>query len=276
MSHQVNFNIPIQNSDNNIYTKYEVNMEEYQIKIESLISLLSELFTTENFEVDFQLAYSKCHEICLNRMAKELYNEVVKLFNKIVSSYKEQLLNISFPDNLSLFFEKITNNFEFYSKKISQISDMLSYMDRIRERSHLNDLSISNKSIQIFYQNIIFDDNIKVKIIQSFTKEFNEIKNGKKDKIDLFKRFFNMIIEKQYGTIFYSIDLIPIINQDTKNFFQKMNLDFTSKISNKLYKNSEDKKELYLSIKNYLTQINEELIIHDEYFKLIEERDSLM
>ena len=68
---------------------------------------------------------------------------------------------------------------------------MLSYMDRIRERSHLNDLSISNKAIQIFYQNIIFDDNIKVKIIQSFTKEFNEIKNGKKDKIDLFKRFFN-------------------------------------------------------------------------------------
>ena len=68
MSHQVNFNIPIQNSDNNIYTKYEVNMEEYQIKIESLISLLSELFTTENFEVDFQLAYSKCHEICLNRI----------------------------------------------------------------------------------------------------------------------------------------------------------------------------------------------------------------
>ena len=37
MSRQVNFNIPIQNSDNKIYTKYEVNMEEYQIKIESLI-----------------------------------------------------------------------------------------------------------------------------------------------------------------------------------------------------------------------------------------------
>ena len=56
---QVNFNIPLSNSENSIYTKYEVNMEEYQIKIESLISLLSELFTTENFEVDFQLAYSK-------------------------------------------------------------------------------------------------------------------------------------------------------------------------------------------------------------------------
>ena len=278
---QVNFNIPLSNSENSIYTKYEVNMEEYQIKIESLISLLSELFTTENFEVDFQLAYSKCHEICLNRMAKELYNEIVKLFTKIVSSYKEQLLKLPNPENSSIFFETITNNFKFYNEKVSQISDMLSYMDRIRERSHLNDLSISNKAIQIFYQqifyqNIIFDDNIKVKIIQSFTKEFNEIKNGKKDKIDLFKRFFNMIIEKQYGTIFYSIDLIPIINQDTKNFFQKMNLDFTSKISNKLNKNSEDKKELYLSIKNYLTQINEELIIHDEYFKLIEERDSLM
>ena len=270
MSHQVNFNIPIQNSDNNIYTKYEVNMEEYQIKIESLISLLSELFTTENFEVDFQLAYSKCHEICLNRMAKELYNEVVKLFNKIVSSYKEQLLNISFPDNLSLFFEKITNNFEFYSKKISQISDMLSYMDRIRERSHLNDLSISNKGIQIFYQNIIFEDIIKMRIIQSLSKEFNEIKNGKKDKIELFKKFFNMIIEKQYGTIFYSIDLIPTITQDTKSFFEKMNLDFTSKITN------QDKKEIYLSIKNYLTKINEELIIHDEYFKLLEERNSLI
>ncbi len=270
MSRQVNYNIPIQNSDNNIYTKYEVNMEEYQIKIESLISLLSELFTTENFEVDFQLAYSKCHEICLNRMAKELYNEVVKLFTKIVSSYKEQLLIIPFPDNISLFFEKITNNFEFYSKKISQISDMLSYMDRIRERSHLNDLSISNKAIQIFYQNIIFEDNIKVRIIQSLSKEFNEIKNGKKDKIELFKKFFSMIIEKQYGTIFYSIDLIPTITQDTKSFFEKMNLDFTSKIAN------QDKKEIYLSIKNYLTKINEELIIHEEYFKLLEERDSLI
>ena len=32
MSRQVNFNIPILNSDNSIYTKYEVNMEEYQIK----------------------------------------------------------------------------------------------------------------------------------------------------------------------------------------------------------------------------------------------------
>ena len=42
---------------------------------------------------------------------------------------------------------------------------MLSYTDRIRERSHLNDLSVSNKAKQMFYQNIIFEETIKVRII---------------------------------------------------------------------------------------------------------------
>ena len=88
MSIRINQNNIGQNPKNQ-YMKYEADIEEYQQKIDSLLSILESEFTVKGYELDFQLAYSKCHEICLNRMAKELYMGITKLLTKIITSYQE-------------------------------------------------------------------------------------------------------------------------------------------------------------------------------------------
>ena len=62
---------PMEVDNQIIYTKYEIEEEEIKEKIESLINILQIPFTKPEYEIDFQLVYSKCYEICLHWKANE-------------------------------------------------------------------------------------------------------------------------------------------------------------------------------------------------------------
>ena len=189
MSFRINLNNVGQNSQNK-YMKYEADMEEYQLKIDSLLEMIESEFTIKGYEIDFQLAYSKCHEICLNRMAKELYMGVTKLLTKIITSYQESLIKCSQGE----FLTNLTQIYKFFSEKMIQISDTLSYLERVKQKyNSFNEEPILFMGHQLFYQLVVFEGSLKDKIINVLKAEYLQIRKGNVSNLPNFILFFKIL-----------------------------------------------------------------------------------
>ena len=196
------------NTRNNNLNETECN-EEYEYKIDSLLSILEENFTSKTYEIDFQLAYSKSHEICLNRMAKELYQAVIKLVSEIVSSYQETLVKLEGNNLMSTFVEM----FNFFIEKVEQTSDILSYLERVKQRYNmLNCEPIYSSSVSIFYKEIIIEGTLKEKVLNTIITEYKGLRKGidiNTNKTNLIKEFLNILTNQTYAKEFYVNDLLP-------------------------------------------------------------------
>ena len=69
---------PMEIDNQVLYNRYKVEEEEIKEKIDSVIDVLKLQLTKNEYELDFQLLYSKCYEICLHWKANELYKEIEK------------------------------------------------------------------------------------------------------------------------------------------------------------------------------------------------------
>lgn len=244
------------NTRNNNLNETECN-EEYQYKIDSLLSILEENFTSKTYEIDFQLAYSKSHEICLNRMAKELYQAVIKLVSEIVSSYQETLIKLEGNNLISTFVEM----FNFFIEKVEQTSDILSYLERVKQRYNmLNCEPIYSSSVSIFYKEIIIEGTLKEKVLNTIITEYKSLRKGidtNTNKTNLIKEFLNILTNQTYAKEFYVNDLLPSLKSETKIHYEEIKQTFISKI-NSLNNNKsalrEETKSFILQCKNIFNQ----------------------
>jgi hypothetical protein len=174
---------PMEVDNQVIYSQYEIEEEEMKEKIESLINLLNLQFIKQEFEIDFQLVYSKCYNICLHWKTNELFQEVEKLIKNVVLNILEKINKLNDEEPNYNFMNSFINHFQFFSKKISQTCDALSYMDQIYKKNLAatggedntlcsEDSIIKFKSFKIYYENLIFNSSIKEKIIKVVTREF--------------------------------------------------------------------------------------------------------
>ena len=267
MSIRINQN-NIGQSPQNQYMKYEADIEEYQQKIDSLLSILESEFTVKGYELDFQLAYSKCHEICLNRMAKELYMGITKLLTKIITSYQESLSKCSQED----FLCNLNQIYQFFSEKMIQISDTLSYLERVKQKySSFNEEPVLFMGHQLFYQIVVFEGSLKNKILNSIKSEYCKIRNGDSSNLNNFIIFFKIMIEKKYRASFYEIDILPLIKSETKEFYEKYSNDFRANIAN-----IENKADTQLCIKTYIEKAMMFLETEEKILKEIEEKPVIL
>ena len=231
---------PMEIDNQVLYNRYEVEEEEINEKIDSVINALKLQLTKNEYELDFQLLYSKCYEICLHWKANELYKEIEKLIKNVVVSFLEEIDKLNDEEPNYNFMNSFINKFHFYSKKIQQACNALSYVDNIYRRNMAvsggeenipagEDSIIKYKAMKIYYESLIFDKNIKEKIIKVVTREFINLRelNFKNNKV--FKQFFEIITEKKYGNTFYN-ELIELITNETKKYYQNL----TNKIINEL------------------------------------------
>ena len=267
MSFRINLNNVGQNSQNK-YMKYEADMEEYQLKIDSLLEMIESEFTIKGYEIDFQLAYSKCHEICLNRMAKELYMGVTKLLTKIITSYQESLIKCSQGE----FLTNLTQIYKFFSEKMIQISDTLSYLERVKQKyNSFNEEPILFMGHQLFYQLVVFEGSLKDKIINVLKAEYLQIRKGNVSNLPNFILFFKILIEKKYGATFFEIDILPLLKIETKEFYEKYSLDFNSSI-----RNIENKVDVLQAIKKYIDKAISFIDIEERILSIIEEKPVIL
>ena len=169
---------PMEVDNQIIYTQYEIEEEEMKDKIESIINILDLQFNKPEYEIDFQLIYSKCYDICLHWKTNELYQEVENTIKKVVLNFLEKINKLNDEEPNYNFMNSLINNFQFFSKKVLQTSDALSYMDKIYKKNlaanggednslYVEDSIIKYKAMKIYYENLIFNNDIKEKNIKS-------------------------------------------------------------------------------------------------------------
>ena len=300
---------PMEVDNQIIYTKYEIEEEEIKEKIESLINILQIPFTKPEYEIDFQLVYSKCYEICLHWKANELYQEVEKLITKVVASILEEISKLDDEEPNYSFMNNFNTKFEFFLKKILQTSDALSYMDNIYKKNMAaaggeenllqEDSSIKYRAMMIYYKNLIFDKNIKEKILKVVTREFINLRELNFKNRETFNKFFEIVTDKKYGNEFYNNELIQLITNETKKYYQQLtdkviidelgiinvendkenkdnnnNNNSNNNVIN--YNKITDKEKRSNLLKSFLLKLYELINNEESYFKNIEEKNILL
>ena len=303
---------PMEVDNEIIYRKYEVEDEEMKEKIESIINLLQLQFNKPEYEIDFQLIYSKCYEICLHWKTNDLYQELEKLIKNVVLSILEEISKLNDKEPHYNFMNSFINKFNYFSKKMLQTSDALSYMDNIYKNNLVaiggednslqeQDSIIKFKAMKIYYENLIFNNNIKEKILKVVTREFINLRDSNFKNSKIFKEFFEIICDKKYGNNFYNNELIPLLTNETKKYYQKLtnkifkdelglafenkdeqNKEKTQNKENKENKNIInsnkiiDKDNKFNILKSFIIKLYDLMNKEETYFKNIEEKNILL
>ena len=293
---------PMEIDNQVIYTKLNLENEEMSEKIENLISILNMQMTQENYELDFMLAHSKCYEICQHWKWDELYNEIEKLIKKIISDFLEDMKKKSEEKPQFFFMNKFIKKFNFFKNKLQKSCEAFSYLDKIYKKNIVADAQHENiqnllkndesyiyfQGMKLYYENLIYDKAIKEEILKVVTKEFNNLRNFEFKNGQLFQEFFDIITDKKYKSNLYENELMKLINEEIKKFYQELTDKYITEDLKKIYeennKNEKDKNKnlildketKYSTLKSFLIKLFELINREEIYFKKIDEKNNLL
>ena len=283
-----------------IYNKLNLENEEMSEKIENLINILNMQMTQENYELDFMLAHSKCYEICQHWKCDELYNEIEKLFKKIISDFLEDMKKKSEEDPKYFFMNKFIKTFNFFKNKLQKACEAFSYLDKIYKKNLVADAQHENiqnmikndesyiyfRGMKLYYENLIYDKAIKEEILKVVTKEFINLRNFEFKNSKLFQEFFDIITNKKYKSDFYDNELMKLITEEIKKFYQQLtnkyipeDLKLNNSEKNEKDKNKNiiiDKEKIYTTLKSFLEKLFELINREEIYFEKIDEKNILL
>ena len=285
-----------------VYTKLNLENEEMKEKIENLINILKMQMTQENYELDFMLAHSKCYEICQHWKWDELYNEIENLLKKIISDFLEDMKKKSEEEQQYFFMNKFIKTFNFFKNKLQKACEAFSYLDKIYKKNLVADAQQENiqnmlkndefyiyfKGMKLYYENLIYDKDIKEEILKVVTKEFINLRNFEFKNSKIFQEFFDIITNKKYKSNFYDNELMKLITEEIKKFYQQLTNKYITedlKIKNDENNTNEkdknknlilDKEKIYSTLKSFLEKLFELINREETYFKNIDEKNILL
>jgi hypothetical protein len=151
-------------------TQYE---QEGTNKVKYLLSTIEKFFTENDYTVNYQTIYSKCHDICNNLLSNEFYRMLNHLFTKIVESYSSVILAIDVND----FTDYLVTTYTFYKDKVALLSDILIYMENIRIKFSSNEYSITHICM-IKFVNMVISDRVRGLYIDALSCELRGIREA--------------------------------------------------------------------------------------------------
>jgi hypothetical protein len=259
------------------------NKKDSLIKVNHLLEILEKIFISPNYDVNFQLIYSKCHEICQNRMTNDLYSMIDVLINKIIQSYYEKLILV--PD--SEYLKEYISTFFYFQTKTQAITDALLYMERVRLRFKLGEETLIQNCMLTFFKRLLIEtSNLKQKFISSMRAELNKVRRSNYIDNGLLHLVFKMIRELRFFAHgsnsckkFYIEEIHPIIIKETQTFFSEEfpinsinnvkscfeylhNIDKVLKSEDLLFDEFEEKEEILMIIINNLIVYKAEYIFN--------------
>ena len=295
---------PMEIDNQVVYTKFNIENQEMKEKIENLIDLLNKQMTQENYELDFMLAHTKCYEICQHWKSEELYNEMEKLIKKIILDFLEEIKKLTDDEPQYLFMNNFIKNFNFFKNKLKKSCEAFSYLDKIYKKNLVanaqteeiqnilkNDESyIYFRGMKLYYENLIYDKDIKEKILKVVIREFINLRNFDFKNSQVFQAFFEIITDKKYRSDFYENELMQLITNEIKRFYQQLsnkyiteelginiiniNANNTEKNNNNI--NIVDKEKRYNILKSFLLKLYDLINKEEVYFKNISEKNILL
>ena len=161
------------------------------------------------------------------------------------------------------------------------------------------DSSIKYRAMMIYYKNLIFDKNIKEKILKVVTREFINLRELNFKNRETFNKFFEIVTDKKYGNEFYNNELIQLITNETKKYYQQLTdkfiidelgiINVENDKENKDNNNNNnsnnnvinynkiiDKEKRANLLKSFLLKLYELINNEESYFKNIEEKNTLL
>ena len=291
---------PMEIDNQVVYTRFNLENQEMAEKIEDLINLLNRHMSDGDFELDFMLAHTKCYEICQHWKWEELYKEIEKLLKKIILDFLEKIKILTDEEPQFLFMNNFIKNFNFFQKKLKNACEAFSYLDKIYKKNMVADAQhedIQNvlkndesflyfKGMKLYYDNLIFDKDIKEKILKVVIREFNNLRNFDFKNSKIFQSFFEIIIDKKYKSDFYENELMQLITNEIKRFYQILTNKYIvdelglNNINNNEKANSNinviDKEKRYNILKSFLLKLYELINKEEIYFEKISEKNILL
>ena len=297
---------PMEIDNQVVYTKFNIENQEMKEKIENLIDLLNKHMTQENYEIDFMLAHTKCYEICQHWKSEELYNDMEKLIKKIILDFLEEIKKLSDDEPQFLFMNNFIKNFNFFKNKLKKSCEAFSYLDKIYKKNLVanaqnediqnilknDDSYIYFRGMKLYYENLVYDKDIKEKILKVVIREFNNLRNFDFKNSQIFQSFFEIITDKKYRSDFYENELMQLITNEIKRFYQQLsnkyiteelgiNIINVNNNTNNLEKNINsinivDKEKRYEILRSFLLKLYELINKEEIYFKNISEKNILL
>ena len=295
---------PMEIDNQVVYTRFNLENQEMAEKIEDLINLLNRHMSDGDFELDFMLAHTKCYEICQHWKWEELYKEIEKLLKKIILDFLEKIKILTDEEPQFLFMNNFIKNFNFFQKKLKNACEAFSYLDKIYKKNMVADAQhedIQNvlkndesflyfKGMKLYYDNLIFDKDIKEKILKVVIREFNNLRNFDFKNSKIFQSFFEIIIDKKYKSDFYENELMQLITNEIKRFYQiltnkyivdelglnNININNNEKANSNSNINVIDKEKRYNILKSFLLKLYELINKEEIYFEKISEKNILL
>ena len=293
---------PMEIDNQVVYTRFNLENQEMAEKIEDLINLLNRHMSDGDFELDFMLAHTKCYEICQHWKWEELYKEIEKLLKKIILDFLEKIKILTDEEPQFLFMNNFIKNFNFFQKKLKNACEAFSYLDKIYKKNMVADAQhedIQNvlkndesflyfKGMKLYYDNLIFDKDIKEKILKVVIREFNNLRNFDFKNSKIFQSFFEIIIDKKYKSDFYENELMQLITNEIKRFYQLLTNKYiidelglnNNNINNNEKMNSNinviDKEKRYNILKSFLLKLYDLINKEEFYLEKISEKNILL
>ena len=295
---------PMEIDNQVVYTRFNLENQEMAEKIEDLINLLNRHMSDGDFELDFMLAHTKCYEICQHWKWEELYKEIEKLLKKIILDFLEKIKILTDEEPQFLFMNNFIKNFNFFQKKLKNACEAFSYLDKIYKKNMVADAQhedIQNvlkndesflyfKGMKLYYDNLIFDKDIKEKILKVVIREFNNLRNFDFKNSKIFQSFFEIIIDKKYKSDFYENELMQLITNEIKRFYQiltnkyivdelglnNININNNEKANSNSNINVIDKDKRYNILKSFLLKLYDLINKEEIYFEKISEKNILL
>ena len=295
---------PMEIDNQVVYTRFNLENQEMAEKIEDLINLLNRHMSDGDFELDFMLAHTKCYEICQHWKWEELYKEIEKLLKKIILDFLEKIKILTDEEPQFLFMNNFIKNFNFFQKKLKNACEAFSYLDKIYKKNMVADAQhedIQNvlkndesflyfKGMKLYYDNLIFDKDIKEKILKVVIREFNNLRNFDFKNSKIFQSFFEIIIDKKYKSDFYENELMQLITNEIKRFYQiltnkyivdelglnNININNNEKANSNSNINVIDKEKRYNILKSFLLKLYDLINKEEIYFEKISEKNILL
>ena len=277
-----------------VYTKFNIENQEMKEKIENLIDLLNKQMTQENYELDFMLAHTKCYEICQDWKSEELYNEMEKLIQKIILDFLEEIKKLADDEPQFLFMNNFIKNFNFFKNKLKKSCEAFSYLDKIYKKNLVanaqneeiqnifkNDESyIYFMGMKLYYENLIYDKDIIGKILKVVIRELNNLRNFNFKNSQVFQEFFEIITDKKYRSDFYENELMQLITNEIKRFYQQLsnkyiteelginiiNINANNTEKNNSSINTVDKEKRYNILKSFLLKLYDLINKEEVYY----------
>ena len=163
-------------------------------------------------------------------------------------NFLDEIKNLPDEEPQFLFMNNFIKKYNFFKNKLKIACEAFSYLDKIYKKNMVTNAQHENiqnllgsddsyiyfLGMKLYYDNLIYDKDVKEKILKVVEREFINLRNFEFKNSQIFQEFFDIITDKKYRSNFYENELMQLITNEIKkwleNDYQNYEKDWKPKV----------------------------------------------